>query len=641
MRLEQWSVAVVTVFVFSNCSSMNKLEHTGKKFGLTPDESRETILKHVVQADEDGGAIRPSVGLVSGGHGAGGGAAEEFNFEDCFEDYVDDILEEADRWADGQEQPGATRILIHVHGGLTFRGIAYDRALETSQRMMADEHDPHYPIYLVWPSDCVSTYTEHLLSVRQGVKSNRVWWMTPAILGADILRTVAKSPVSLYGGIVRYKDARFAADESLGIVGPTADEIFSAYGGAKSMFIEDRDGGDSTFPERLLDEGTERIKNRILSRDWRNYERIVSDDTMLDKYNIRPSKYKYGWKDRGTYKPYETLTLGARICTNPVVLGQIATAAWDIMLRRTNNMYRTAEEYDVADEEERRAVVPRDIHGVKAWEHKPTGAFARFFRMLVDHCEDNKNNRNYEITLVGHSMGAHVLNRLLQDDRVVSGLLEGGRLKNIVYMGAACTIEDLAQTMVPLLKRAHEIEDPESERIASMLKSLLEERPSTSEKDAQILNESIKTLKNMSEQDGKAPRDHYPRFYNLMLNRVAEVKELNFGNLAPQGSLLEWIDNHYTQPESLVHRTAGKERNIIPAVHLFHEVQDHVVFKSFDREHGRIPQKHGEFNDIPFWRESCWQVEESEVGKEVIASYSETWWKPENDPASQSASESE
>src|SRR5205807_7605742 len=97
---------------------------------------------------------------------------------------------------------------------------------------------------------------------------------------------------------------------------------------------------------------------------------------------------------------------------------------------------------------------------------------------------------HYQITLVGHSMGAIVLNELVRRSTT-----EGVHYDNIVYMAAACSVRDFQRSVVPYMQRH--------------------------------------TTTN---------------FYNLCLHPVNEVRERHAADLVPRGSLLVWIDDMYSNP---------------------------------------------------------------------------------------------
>src|SRR5439155_20196527 len=120
----------------------------------------------------------------------------------------------------------------------------------------------------------------------------------------------------------------------------------------------------------------------------------------------------------------------------------------------------------------------------------------RFVKMLA-------GETNLEVTLVGHSMGTIILNRVVRDSEI--------NFANIVYMGAACSVEDFSRSVLPFM----------------------EKHPDT-------------------------------QFYNLTLHPVAEAGEWYpwLADLPPRGSLLIWIDNFLSNPVTEQERTLGRWRNL-------------------------------------------------------------------------------
>src|SRR4030095_3853438 len=92
----------------------------------------------------------------------------------------------------------------------------------------------------------------------------------------------------------------------------------------------------------------------------------------------------------------------------------------------------------------------------------------------------------YQIVLVGHSMGAIVINEALLH-------FQNLPVTRIVYMAPACSIHDAEHCLLPFL----------------------------------FLNRSV-------------------RFHLLTLHPQAEADEWNVWDIVPRGSLLEWIDNFFS-----------------------------------------------------------------------------------------------
>lgn len=220
------------------------------------------------------------------------------------------------------------------------------------------------------------------------------------------------------------------------------------------------------------------------------------------------------------------------------------TPAWDNMNRRTKNLFRQPAEFATTDAAE-------GLH------YLPGSGGAS---ILMDSIVRMLDEHPMEITLIGHSMGAIVLNELIR-------LYPDVSFKNIVYMAAANSIRDFHESVVPYLER-----HPES------------------------------------------------RFYNLTLHPISDANEFNWLGLAPRGSLLEYIDDYYSKPATEMDRTLGKWVNIMEATHLFPEsIRGRVTLKAFGVNDAcrpvygsarSTPTAHGEFNDVKFayWREEFWQA---------------------------------
>ena len=177
---------------------------------------------------------------------------------------------------------------------------------------------------------------------------------------------------------------------------------------------------------------------------------------------------------------------------------------------------------------------------------------AVFMRKLEEAQEQNHCKR---VSLVGHSMGAMVLDRGLRE-------FPGIRYKDIVYMAAACSIQDFYDTAIPYLER---------------------------------------------------PENRKTEFYGICLNPRAEDRDISFGELVPRASLLVWIDNFLGHPQSFTDRRLGMFENAMLASRMFPpRLQNRLHFtalatgpgvKQYDRYGHLTPEfdEHGQFGDTAFW----------------------------------------
>ncbi|MCZ6598525.1 MAG: hypothetical protein O7B99_12860 [Planctomycetota bacterium] len=156
-----------------------------------------------------------------------------------------------------------------------------------------------------------------------------------------------------------------------------------------------------------------------------------------------------------------------------------------------------------------------------------------------------------EITLIAHSMGAIVANEILREDPELE-------IDNIVFMAAACSLRDYETTIFPYME-AH-------------------------------------------------PRTEV---YHLTLHPKGEVRERQFLDLTPRGSLLVWIDGFLTQPLTPSDRVAGIFSNLVLAVHRTpDELRPRIHIKAFPTGRGvdpLVPTRHLHFTERRFWDPAFWK----------------------------------
>ena len=221
------------------------------------------------------------------------------------------------------------------------------------------------------------------------------------------------------------------------------------------------------------------------------------------------------------------LTLPFKVLLTPVI-DTAGKNAWDKMYRRTDTMFTTPHSFNHA-------------------------ALYHFLSQLARYCQDHPEMR---VTLVGHSMGTIVCNEIVRQDF-------GLPISAIVYMAAACGIDDWANSVVPHLK----------------------ENPGVN-------------------------------FYNLMLHPLNDARETHYGmfwDAPPRGSLLEWIDNYYSASETDFGRTLGKWENSIMVLSgdvIPSEIDQQLNFRAFEMGNKKTsgPQKHGDVDDYPFWDPAFWKT---------------------------------
>lgn len=392
------------------------------------------------------------------------------------------------------------KILIHIHGGLNDPSLSLEQAVRNI-RLMRDETGPDwtYPVFITWPSGALDTYNEHLFVLRQGRHSPLLGFpSSPIYLATDLFLGMFRSPRSTMYTLAN--DAGVGARVGLGV---------------------------SIWPS------------------WKDADRILTLVREKKLYKIALGDYSRGFLEQSRRFFVYWLTFPSKLLTTWIVLDGMGNGAWEVMQHRMRNTLRQSTEF------EHSAIRDSDVLLRRSLERDPTGGVARFFLSLQNHIryETRKARRSqkcvgYEITLVGHSMGASILNEALR-------LFPDLPITTILYMAPACSIVEAEQTLVPFLAKHENTE-----------------------------------------------------FYLTTLHPIAEADEINFWDIIPRGSLLEWIDNWYTTPTNHDRRRLGKWDNIIQALHVFKNVRDRFFLKGFGVDGDSKPQRHGEFNLCPFWKEN-------------------------------------
>ena len=598
------------------------------------------LAEHIIRANEDGLAIDLE-------------KIEDSKYlnEDDFEEYVNNILDKAEELGKKRSEMNESgsfkvKILIHVHGGLNKYKHTDERIMKFADKIMKEESDWHYPIFISWPSGVGSTYGEQLLRIRKGVKTEPpVSYIGVPFIGMSHMGTsIGKIPENFYHHLVNSKDIvatrigpkgwlshiwkqaernsgysfcmdEFESEEKAKIL---CNKIYNKY--FSNIETRDQSKARRSYDKLLLkgkndlykktvkvlnktlkvpdfyelcDENENKVYSPYVKRliektaNYRNkrfkkltsYERmkirrlnrlIIEENFQYEapkSLDVYRGEFVLTKEDKFIRYPYQFVMTPIRLTIGSFAHSTFGDASWKNMKRRTSNIFYPVYFFDN--------------------RHDEGTAAGDFFQTLIDRIKikQDENNKNvkkfeYEITLVGHSMGAIILNKVLS--KYQKEWITTKSLNNIVYMAAACSISEAKDAIIPLLER----------------------------------------------NGGPDPVKHTD-FFNLTLNRVAEISEPVGKYSAPSGSLLVYIDNHYEKPEMQLDRTLGTEVNILSAINVFNQIKPYVHFKSFDRKHEHIPSKHGDFNNCPFWRESFWNTD-TEIGTTGLNCYPEKWLDKEN-----------
>jgi pimeloyl-ACP methyl ester carboxylesterase len=420
------------------------------------------------------------------------------------------------------QNSGQDRVMVFIHGGMNFVKSSVTHAAQLVGR---DEGRPStginsqgYPIFICWDSPPTG-YWEQTLWVRAGKtekygrsgsgRSFYAWASMPFRILADAGRAVTRLPAQLFD--YGYNDL-YSIDQ----------EKFTEF---KNMKKE----------------------TPFLRGETKNQEgKYLPPEKRIDVSNVEQVKKtsKHYVQDVAT-----VLMFPVRGATSPVV-DAIGVGAWNNMLRHTDTMF------DRTNPDSNKHHTPVE----EGLEKGETGAISMFLSALGD----AGGSSRYKVTLIGHSMGAIVANRIIVSYPEFN-------YANIVYLAAACSVREFQNCVIPYLRRK--------------------------------------------------PKSH---FYGLSLHPRREAGEIaisprNIGiDIAPRGSLLVWIDRIFGNPPSEDQRRFGIFQTAIVASHnIPFEARKQVTLKCFKdgadgaTEDGIIlsPQHHADFSRSPYWNSDFWQID--------------------------------
>jgi pimeloyl-ACP methyl ester carboxylesterase len=192
--------------------------------------------------------------------------------------------------------------------------------------------------------------------------------------------------------------------------------------------------------------------------------------------------------------------------------------------------------------------------------HRPEseleGGAAKFFAAL-DRFMRHSSGNGFTLDIYAHSMGTMVTNQAFAEHPDLP-------VDHLVYMAAACSIRDFQQSA------------------------------------------------------GRYIEKHNTPFYNLSLHPRAELDEVEVSGIPVRGSLLVWVDEFFSQPQSFADRTLGTFENAVLAQDLLpHGFNVHL--KAFPVEDGAKkykhlfagPQKHNDFAEYYFWKSDFYNPDDA------------------------------
>lgn len=470
----------------------------------------------------------------------------------AYDKYVNDVFRGLSDYCQGKPKP--CQALLFFHGGLNSQRGSVGRVTSLAKDI---KDSGSYPIFVNWNSSLPSTWWSHVAHVHKGIFfGNRLAIFFPYFAAVDEVKSLVDAP-SAWVAEARHTFVRF---------GPQNHSL-KAY----KTLVNDREAG------------------HLIVNDIFEGESLRDDRSQTQKLT--------------SYATFP-LTLPTKLISPPLLIQAAGTGAWDLMERRTSLLFRTEDEFrGVPPEkiaEKRQASSPS-----QAGRAPETGAALAYFitrfqrDFLPVFCSEGKYpssspgseltstpqeqepkiSENSElacedrlqITLVGHSMGTIIVDQLLR-------YAPNMKVKNIVFMAAANSVEDYRNTVIPYLER----------------------HPKT-------------------------------KMYHLILHPRAEVSEKGFLDLSPRGSLLVWIDNYFTNPITPLDRMAGRFSNLLPELLYTDEnLRDRVhlkVFRVGKPVRCSNPQKHGDFGKFPFWDPNFWDPTIPAEGQEAPYIRQSTKWR--------------
>ncbi len=433
---------------------------------------------------------------------------------DNYQDYLDRILENIKLFHQQQvDKTKPAKVMIFVHGGLNTLEDNIERAIDQFPTIKSDNV---YPVFVNWRSGPLTSYGDHLFRIRDGEVDK------------------------VHGGLTA--------------VGYFATDVLGIISEAPEAWVE---GAVDSYADTLLRNDSNEHKPVILGTELRVLHSKIDERPLLDS-TLKGT----GW----------AVTTLPKIFTTPF-LYSFGKPAWDIMNRRAHELLvRSCEFYDderSCNRSSQMASQTNELLKLNNAENleelkrnpklacqydadKPvcSGALSVFLKKLrfINCNKKNRNECEYNINLIGHSMGAIVINEVLQffPDIVFD---------NVVFMGAAVNARNALKALAPYMQEHTET-----------------------------------------------------NFYNLSLHPHAEDTETNWLGLLPNGSLLTWIDTMYSLPENENDKTFGRWTNARQiARHIPADIASRFHFRIFGFGKDE-PQEHSSFDSIEnaYWNEQFW-----------------------------------
>ncbi|HBL87408.1 MAG TPA: hypothetical protein DD399_11125, partial [Alcanivorax sp.] len=183
-------------------------------------------------------------------------------------------------------------------------------------RIMNDPQDWHYPIFISWKSDALSTWGEHILRLREGKKAGAVVGAAsaPFILVADIATTLGRFPATVYYQLSNEKDRA----ASRGVLMPSR-ALSGSWKTANHNFCGENACAN---PGTLRYQGEQSGLTANLSR------------------------YKTSFLNSTGRGSAQIATVPLRYTVGSLWHSAVSASAWDVMKRRTQTQFFPASDFD-------------------------------------------------------------------------------------------------------------------------------------------------------------------------------------------------------------------------------------------------------------------------------------------------------
>lgn len=554
--------------------------------GCSPLVKMTVPTEHVVMFDKDGKPLNPTGNFWFSEPSDPGADPIEKYHTDLAYSYPDEKFPEYEKHTDRIinkmmtfESPNShvtdsqgkpiKKIMLFIHGGLNTQVGSIERLIEDpeSTEVCNSESNPeckprykrieeagYFPLFINWKSSLVSSYWENLFFLRQG-KSNPFLGIptSPSVFATDVGRSLLRWPI-VAGSLIKNDISTIPySSENTKYPGPIAKELLCRY----QYPYEDQNKIPGNYKNKWTYKGCLDEKGGLKFSEppypcpfsWQG----VKGNSIPETVSFEPETFaiRVGNDSRkctqllfnfARYAP----TLPLKLLTMPVV-DAFGTGSWDVMLRHVDLLFHSEAELqksditDTAWKKDSLATIPKH------------GGLSLFLQKLAEKIKADKT-ATWEITLVGHSMGAIVANQLIRNYG------ENLPIKNIIYLAAATTVHDYENTIYPYLS---------------------------------------KDLNNR-------------HMYHFLLHPRAEEGENMFYELVSRGSLLVWIDNFLSKPLSPMDRTVGRYDNLLSALHNADpSIRKQIslrVYSAGDSAEYTNPQTHSDVAArFKFWEEACWK----------------------------------